>query len=52
LLVDAIPQILKENPDIKLLFNIIPSKRSEFVIKKINYISKQLNAEDKIQVFR
>ena len=52
LLVDAIPQILKENTDSKLLFNIIPSKRSEFIIEKINSISKQLNAENRIQIFR
>ena len=52
LLVDAIPQILKENPDSKLLFNIIPSKRSEFIIERINYISKQLKAENRVQIFR
>ena len=52
LLVEAIPQILKENPDAKLLFNIIPSKRSEFIIERINYISKQLKAENRIQIFR
>jgi len=52
LLVDAIPQILKENPNSKLLFNIIPSKRSEFIIERINYISKQLKAEDRVQIFR
>ena len=52
LLVEAIPQILEENPDSKLLFNIIPSKRSDFIVERINAISKQLNAEDKIQIFR
>ena len=52
LLVEAIPQILKENTDSKLLFNIIPSKRSDFIVERINAISKQLNAEDKIQIFR
>jgi len=52
LLVEAIPQILEENPDSKLLFNIIPSKRSEYIVERINSISKQLKAEDKIQVFR
>jgi len=52
LLVDAIPQILEENPDAKLLFNIIPSKRSEFIIERINYISKQLKAENRVQIFR
>ena len=52
LLVEAIPQILKENPDSKLLFNIIPSKRSEFIIEQINSISKHLKAEDRIQIFR
>lgn len=51
LLVEAIPQILKENPDSKLLFNIIPSKRSEFIIERINYISKQ-QAENRVQIFR
>jgi hypothetical protein len=50
--VEAIPQILEENPDSKLLFNIIPSKRSEYIVERINSISKQLKAEDKIQVFR
>jgi glycosyltransferase involved in cell wall biosynthesis len=50
--VEAIPQILEENPDSKLLFNIIPSKRSDFIVERINAISKQLNAEDKIQIFR
>ena len=52
LLVDAIPQILEENPDTKLLFNIIPSKRSDEIVEKINAISKQLKVEDKVQVFR
>lgn len=52
LLVEAIPQILKENPDSKLLFNIIPSKRSDFIVERINSISKQLNAKDRIQIFR
>ena len=52
ILVDAIPQILKDNPDVKLLFNIIQSKRSVYIIEKINSISKEIKAEDKIQVFR
>ena len=52
LLVEAIPQILKENPDWKLLFNIIPSKRSEYIVERINSISKQLNAENRVQIFR
>lgn len=52
LLVEAIPQILKENPDSKLLFNIIPSKRSESIIEQINSISKQLKAEDRVRVFK
>ena len=52
LLVEAIPQILKENPDSKLLFNIIQSKRTDYIVEKINSISKQLKAEDKIQIFR
>jgi len=52
LLVKAIPQILEENPDSKLLFNIIPSKRSEFIIEQINSISKDLNTKDRIQIFR
>lgn len=52
LLVDAIPQILKENPDTKLLFNIIPSKRSRYIVERINTISKQLWAENRIQIFR
>ena len=52
LLVNAIPQILKENPTSKLLFNIIPSKRSDYIVKQINEASKQLKAEDRIQIFR
>lgn len=52
LLIEAIPQILKDNPDSKLLFNIIPSKRSEFIIERISSISKKLKAENKIQIFR
>lgn len=52
LLVEAIPQILKENPDTKLLFNIIPSKRSEYIVERINAISKQLKAGERIQIFR
>ena len=52
LLVEAIPQILKENPDSKLLFNIIPSKRSDDIVERINFISKQLKAKDRIQIFR
>ena len=52
LLVDAIPQILKENPDAKLLFNIIPSKRSRYIVERIESISKQLWAENRIQIFR
>ena len=52
LLVEAIPQILKENPDSKLLFNIIPSKRSEYIIERINSISRQLKAENRVQIFR
>ena len=52
LLVDAIPQILKENPDAKLLFNIIPSKRSEYIVERINTIAKQIWAENRIQIFR
>ena len=51
LLIEAIPQILKENHDSKLLFNIIPSKRSEYIIQQINTISKKLKAEDQIQIF-
>ena len=52
LLVEAIPQILKENPDSKLLFNIIPSKRSDDIVERINFISRQLKAKDRIQIFR
>ena len=52
LLVYAIPQILKENPDAKLLFNIIPSKRSRYIVERINAISKQIWAENRIQIFR
>jgi glycosyltransferase involved in cell wall biosynthesis len=52
LLVDAIPQILKENPDAKLLFNIIPSKRSRYIVERINSISKQIKAGNRIQIFR
>ena len=52
LLVEAIPQILKENPDAKLLFNIIPSKRSQYIIERIETISKQLKAENRVQIFR
>ena len=52
LLVDAIPHILKENPDSKLLFNIIPSKRSDYIVEKIDAISKQLKAEKRVQIFR
>lgn len=52
LLVEAIPQILKENPNSKLLFNIIPSKRSDDIVERINFISKQLKAKDRIQIFR
>ena len=52
LLVEAIPQILKENPDSKLLFNIIPSKRSDDIVERINFISKQLKAENRIQISR
>ena len=52
LLVEAIPQILEENPDSKLLFNIIPSKRSEYIVEQINSISKQLKAKNRIQIFR
>ena len=52
LLVEAIPQILKENPDAKLLFNIIPSKRSRYIVERINAISKQIWAENRIQIFR
>jgi hypothetical protein len=50
--VEAIPQILKENPDSKLLFNIIPSKRSEYIVERINFISKKLKAENRVQIFR
>jgi hypothetical protein len=50
--VDAIPQILKENPDSKLLFNIIPSKRTDYIVGQINSISKQLKAQNRIQIFR
>ena len=52
LLVEAIPNILKDNPDSKLLFNIIPSKRSSYIIEKINSISKQIGAKDRIQIFK
>ena len=52
LLVEAIPQILEENPDAKLLFNIIPSKRSDEIVERINNIAAQLRAKDKIQIFR
>ena len=52
LLVEAIPQILKKNSDSKLLFNIIQSKRTDYIIERINYIARQLKAEDKIQIFR
>ena len=52
LLVEAIPQILKENPDCKLMFNIIQSKRTDYIIEQINSISKQFKVEDKIQIFR
>ena len=49
---EGIPQILKENPDSKLLFNIIPSKRSEYIVERINSISKKLKAENRVQIFR
>ena len=49
LLIEAIPQILKENHDSKLLFNIIPSKRSEYIIQQINTISKKLKSENQIR---
>ena len=52
LLLEAIPQILKENPDSKLLFNIIPSKRTDYIVEQINFISKQLKAQNRIQIFR
>lgn len=52
LLVDAIPQILKENPDTKLLFNIIPSRRSRYIVERIESISKQLWVGNRIQIFR
>ena len=52
LLVDAIPQILRENSNAKLLFNIIPSKRSAYIVERINTISKQIWAESRIQIFR
>ena len=52
LLVDAIPQILKENPDTKLLFNIIPSKRSRHIIEKISATAKELQFENRIQIFK
>ena len=52
LLVKAIPQILRENPDCKLLFNIIQSKRTDYIVEQINSISKQLKAGNKIQIFR
>lgn len=52
LLVEAIPQILKENHDAKLLFNIIPSKRSEYIVERINIISKQIWDENRVQIFR
>lgn len=52
LLVDAVPQILEENPDAKLLFNIIPSKRSEYIVERINAISKEIKAENRVQIFR
>jgi hypothetical protein len=50
--VEAIPQILKENPDSKLLFNIIPSKRTDYIVEKINFMSQQLKAQNKIRIFR
>jgi hypothetical protein len=50
--VEAIPQILKENPNSKLLFNIISSKRSEYIVERINSISKKLKAENRVQIFR
>ena len=52
LLLEAIPQILKENPDSKLLFNIIPSKRTDYIVEQIIFISKQLKAQNRIQIFR
>ncbi len=51
LLIEAIPQLLKENPDATLLFNIIPSKRSKSIIQKIETTKNNLNAKDCIQVF-
>jgi len=52
LLVEAIPQILKENSDAKLLFNIIPSKRSEYIVERISVISNEIKTENRIQIFR
>ena len=52
LLVEAIPQILKENPDSKLLFNLIQSKRTDYIVDRINSMSIQLKAWDRIQVFK
>lgn len=51
LLVDAIPQLLEENPDSKLLFNIIPSKRSENIIQQIENINERLKAWNRIKIF-
>ena len=52
LLVEAIPQILKENPDSKLLFNLIQSKRTDYIVDRINSMSIRLKAWDRIQVFK
>lgn len=50
-LIEAIPQILKDNSDATLLFNIIPSKRSEAIINQIENIRESLKAWNRIQIF-
>lgn len=51
-LVEAIPQILEENPDSKLMFNIIQSKRSQSLIEQIEKIKTEKWYENRIQIFQ
>ncbi len=50
-LIDAIIPILKQNPHIQFIFNIIASQNSQTAIKKLQAIQKEYHRENRLLVF-
>ena len=50
LLVDAIPEILQQEPDAQLIFNFIPAKRGRLIKEKIQGIIAELPSKEKWRI--